>query len=67
MSQAIKTYQTKIKKRDMLFVIPKSRFFLTVLSSSVLCYFKTQFQKEFLRFLGRVAVVYFFSSPDSSS
>lgn len=32
MLQAIKTYQIKIKKRDLAFFIPKSRFFVDILA-----------------------------------
>ena len=32
MLQTIETYQTKIKKRDLVFFIPKYRFFVDILA-----------------------------------
>lgn len=59
MLQAIKSYQTKIKKNETWFsLFPNLAFVVIALSTSVPCNLETQFQNEFNRFNRRIAVVF---------
>ena len=59
MLQAVKTYQTKIKKNETWFsLFPYLAFVVIALFASVPCNLEAQFQNEFNRFNRRVAIVF---------